>query len=100
MSTTFRSLRVRNFRLFFVGQLISQVGNWLTLLAQTLLVLGLTDNGVAVGALTACQFAPVLLLGSWTGRPRSGLVVGGASALAAAGIGFASTRRRTSLLPA
>lgn len=67
MSTTFRSLRVRNFRLFFVGQLVSQVGNWLTLLAQTLLVLGLTDNGVAVGALTACQFAPVLLLGSWTG---------------------------------
>ena len=46
---TFRSLRVRNFRLFFGGQLISQVGNWLTLIAQTLLVLHLTDNGFAVG---------------------------------------------------
>ena len=34
---TFRSLHVRNFRLFFTGQLISQVGNWLTLIAQTLL---------------------------------------------------------------
>jgi MFS family permease len=64
---TFRSLRVRNFRLFFGGQLISQVGNWLTLVAQTLLVLKLTDNGVALGALAAAQFGPVLLLGPWGG---------------------------------
>ncbi len=67
MSATFRSLRIRNFRLFFVGQLVSQVGNWLTLLAQTLLVLRLTDDGVAVGILTACQFGPLLLLGPWAG---------------------------------
>jgi MFS family permease len=65
--STFRSLRVRNFRLFFGGQLISQVGNWLTFVAQTLLVLHLTGSGVAVGVLTACQFAPVLVLGAWTG---------------------------------
>jgi len=64
---TFRSLRVRNFRLFFVGQLVSQVGNWLTMIAQTLLVLHLTGSGIAVGILTACQFAPVLLLGAWAG---------------------------------
>jgi MFS family permease len=64
---TFRSLRVRNFRLFFVGQLISQVGNWLTLVAQALLVLKLTNNGVAVGGLAAAQFGPVLLLGPWGG---------------------------------
>src|SRR4051795_11370903 len=66
-SETFRSLHVRNFRLFFTGQLISQVGNWLTLVAQTLLVLKLTDNGVALGALAAAQFGPVLLLGAWAG---------------------------------
>ena len=64
---TFRSLGVRNFRLFFAGQLISQIGNWLTLLAQALLVLKLTNRGVAVGVLTACQFGPVLLLGPWAG---------------------------------
>ncbi len=64
---TFKSLRVRNFRLFFTGQLISQVGNWLTLVAQTLLVLQLTDNGIALGALAAAQFGPVLLLGPWAG---------------------------------
>lgn len=64
---TFRSLRVRNFRLFFGGQLVSQVGNWMTLVAQTLLVLKLTGNGVAVGVLAACQFAPVLIFGAWAG---------------------------------
>ena len=64
---TFRSMEIRNFRLFFGGQLISQVGNWLTLIAQTLLVLRLTNSGLAVGFLAACQFLPVLLFGAWAG---------------------------------
>ncbi len=64
---TFASFRIRNFRLFFMGQGISQIGNWLTLIAQTLLVLDLTGDGVAVGFLAACQFGPVLLLGAWAG---------------------------------
>ncbi len=64
---TFRSLQVRNFRLFFGGQLISQVGNWLTLVAQALLVLKLTDSGVALGFLAAAQFGPVLVLGAFAG---------------------------------
>jgi MFS family permease len=64
---TFRSLHTRNFRLFFGGQLVSQVGNWLTMVAQTLLVLRLTGSGVALGLLTACQFAPLLVLGPWAG---------------------------------
>jgi MFS family permease len=60
-------MRSRNFRLFFSGQLISQVGNWLTLVAQTLFVLHLTGNGFAVGVVAGCQFAPVLFLGAWAG---------------------------------
>lgn len=64
---TFRSMTERNFRLFFTGQLISQVGNWLTMIAMTLLVLHLTDNGLAIGVLAACQFGPVLILGAWAG---------------------------------
>lgn len=65
---TFRSLHVRNFRLFFAGQLVSQTGTWLTMVAQTLLVLKLSDgSGVAIGLLTAFQFAPVLVLGAWGG---------------------------------
>jgi len=67
MSATFRSLRVRNFRLFFAGQLVSQVGNWMTLVAQTLLVLRITGNGVALGTVAACQFGPLLVFGTWSG---------------------------------
>jgi MFS family permease len=53
--------------LFFGGQLISQVGNWLTMVAQTLLVLRLTGSGLALGLLTAAQFGPLLFLGPWAG---------------------------------
>jgi predicted MFS family arabinose efflux permease len=65
--TTFRSLHIRNFRLFFVGQLISQIGTWLTQIALTLLVLHITKSGIAIGGLVACQFGPVLLLGAYGG---------------------------------
>lgn len=64
---TFSSLRYRNLRLFFVGQVISQVGTWLGMVAQTLLVLKLTDSGLALGLLAAAQFGPMLLLGPWAG---------------------------------
>lgn len=64
---TFASLRIRNFRLFFLGQIVSQTGTWLSMVAQTLLVLHLTKSGVALGLLTAAQFGPVLLLGAWAG---------------------------------
>ena len=40
----FRSLRLRNFRLFFLGQSVSQAGTWVQMIAQTLLVLELTNS--------------------------------------------------------
>jgi MFS family permease len=64
---TLSSLRSRNFRLFFVGQTVSNTGNWLTMVALTLLVLHRTNSGVAVGLLSACQFGPILLLSAWAG---------------------------------
>jgi len=67
VNVTFASFASRNFRLFFAGQSISQVGSWMRMVAMSLLVLDLTDNGVAVGVITACQFAPVLLIGAWAG---------------------------------
>jgi len=67
LQTTFSSLRHRNFRLFFIGQSISNSGNWLTNVALTLLVLKLTSTGVGVGFLAACQFGPMLLLSAWGG---------------------------------
>jgi MFS family permease len=64
---SFLSLRNRNYRLFFIGQLVSNTGNWLTLVALTLLVLSETHSGLAVGLLTACQFGPILLFSPFAG---------------------------------
>jgi MFS family permease len=64
---TFISLRNRNFRLYFIGQFVSNTGNWLTNVAMILLVLHITGSGVAVGAITAFQCAPLLLLSAWGG---------------------------------
>ncbi len=64
---TFHSLRTRNFRLFFTGQMISNTGNWLGDVVLVLLVLKLTGSGLAVGLLAACQFGPILLLSAWGG---------------------------------
>ena len=67
LTQTFISLRNRNYKLFFIGQTISNTGNWLTNIALTLLILKLTHRGLAVGLLTACQYGPVLFLSVWAG---------------------------------
>lgn len=67
VDSTFRSMRHRNFRLFVVGQFTSQVGNWLTLVAQSLFVIHLGGKGIDVGILAACQFLPVLIFGAYGG---------------------------------
>ncbi|HMG25962.1 MAG TPA: MFS transporter, partial [Acidimicrobiia bacterium] len=64
---TFRSMSVRNYRLYFTGQLISTTGTWMQSIAQAWLVLQLTGSGVALGVLVALQFTPVLVAGAWGG---------------------------------
>ena len=63
----FRSLRVRNYRLYASGQLVSLTGTWMQRVAQDWLVLELTNSGTALGIVTALQFGPQLLLGMWGG---------------------------------
>src|ERR1700728_3724879 len=66
---TFKALQVRNYRLYFIGQVISASGTWMHAVALGLLVLSdrLHGNGFNVGLVTALQFLPMLLLGSWGG---------------------------------
>jgi MFS family permease len=65
---TFASMHVsRNFRLFFVGQLISVTGTWVNWTAGAVLVLRLTDSGIALGVESALLFLPVLIFGVWAG---------------------------------
>jgi MFS family permease len=67
LARTFKSLAVRNYRLFFFGQIVSMSGTWLQSTAQMWLVYQLTGSGVALGVVTALQFAPVLIGGLWGG---------------------------------
>ncbi|MGA5648938.1 MFS transporter [Streptomyces seoulensis] len=69
LATSLRSLTVRNFRLFAVGQIASATGTWMMAVAQDWLVLELTgDSGGALATVTALQFTPVLLLTLYGGR--------------------------------
>jgi MFS family permease len=64
---TFRSMSVRNYRLYFTGQLISTTGTWMQSIAQAWLVLQITGSAVALGVTIALQFTPILLAGAWGG---------------------------------
>src|SRR5699024_5167991 len=66
-SRTFVSLALPNFRRFCIGQFISQAGTWMQTVTVGILVLRLTDSGVAVGLATVAQFGPLLLFGPWAG---------------------------------
>jgi len=68
VSPTFRSLRVRNYRLFAAGQVVSNTGTWMQRVAQDWLVLQLSHgSGSVIGITTGLQFAPMLLFGLWGG---------------------------------
>jgi MFS family permease len=69
--TTFRSLHVRNYRLYFTGQIISVSGTWMQSVALAWLVVHYLapagQRGVDVGITLALQFLPMLLFGAWGG---------------------------------
>ena len=57
------SLRQRNYRLFFLGQLVSVAGTWMQTVAQSFLVLDMTHSGTQLGLTTAARFLPMLAFG-------------------------------------
>lgn len=56
-----RALNHREYRRFFVAQLVALVGSWMQTVAQSWLVLQLTDSPFRLGLIGTLQFAPVLL---------------------------------------
>lgn len=88
MSSTFRSLKYHNARLFFSGLAVSNVGTWLQMTAMSLLVYQLTGEATTVGITLALQMLPTLVLGAWAGviadgRDRRTMAIVTQSALAA-----------------
>jgi MFS family permease len=73
------SLRVRNYRLYFLGQSVSVAGTWMQTLALALLVLRLTGSGTDLGLVTAARLLPFVLAGPLGGviadrRDKRGLL--------------------------
>ncbi|MDA0566639.1 MFS transporter [Streptomonospora sp. S1-112] len=95
----FRSLAIRNYRLFASGQLVSNTGTWMQRVAQDWLVLQLSGgSGMALGLTTALQFLPMLLFGLWGGAlvdrlSKRGLLIATQAAMGvlAAGLGVLAT---------
>jgi MFS family permease len=60
-------LKVRNYRLYWFGQLVSMTGTWMQTTAQALLVLRLTSSAFSVGLVSTLQFLPALFLSLFGG---------------------------------
>ncbi len=67
LETRFRALTHRNFRLFWIGQLVSLIGTWMQSVAQGWLMHRLTGSAFMLGLLGFAQFLPVMLLTLWAG---------------------------------
>jgi MFS family permease len=94
-ATTFSSLRIRNYRLFAIGQVVSNTGTWMQRIAQDWLVLTLTGSASAVGITVALQFLPMLLFGLYGGvladrLPKRRLLLATQAAMGLTGLALAA----------
>jgi MFS family permease len=62
-----RALGERDYRVYYVGNLVAQVGAWMQTVTQSWLVLELTSSPFLLGLVSTLQFGPILLLSVFTG---------------------------------
>ena len=67
LTKTFPAFKYRNYQLYFYSQLVSLIGTWLQMVAQSWLVLELTNSAYWVGVITAIGFVPILLFALFGG---------------------------------
>ncbi len=67
LSTTFRALKHRNYRLWFFGQGLSLIGTWMQTVAQQVLVYRLTGSASALGIVNFMAIIPLVPLALWGG---------------------------------
>ncbi|MFJ3880444.1 MFS transporter [Streptomyces sp. NPDC090077] len=94
-NSMFSSLKIRNYRLFATGQVVSNTGTWMQRIAQDWLVLSLTGSASAVGITIALQFLPMLLFGLYGGvladrLPKRPLLIATQSAMGLTGVALAA----------
>jgi len=67
LDTTFAALKHRNYRLFFLGQLVSLIGTWMQSVSQPWLVYHLTGEPIYLGIVSFASAVPVITLSLWAG---------------------------------
>lgn len=67
LAQTFAALKHRNYRLFFVGQIISLTGTWMQNVSQPWLVYDLTQSPMYLGIVSFASAVPILFLSVWAG---------------------------------
>ena len=67
VARTFRALRHRNYRLFFIGQGLSLIGTWLQQVAMSWLVYRLTGSAWLLGVVAFCVNVGILLFSNVAG---------------------------------
>src|SRR5690625_1368779 len=67
LGTTFASLRVRNYRLYVLSQVLTNTGGWMQRITQDWLMLQLTGSVAMVGLTVTLQLGPMLWFGLWGG---------------------------------
>ena len=65
--STFRALRHRNYRLWFIGQSTSLVGTWMQVVAQQVLIYRLTGSAAALGMISFIGLIPLIPFTLWGG---------------------------------
>ncbi|NLH71332.1 MAG: MFS transporter, partial [Brooklawnia sp.] len=97
IASTFRSLSLVNYRIWFAGALVSNIGTWMQRTAQDWIVLTQLsdDSAVAMGVVMALQFGPQVVLLPVTGlaadrlnRRKLLMVTQGAQGVLALGLGL------------
>ncbi len=66
-STTFSAMRHRNFQLYFGGQLISNIGTWMQIIAQGWVVYQIGHSELTLGLVAFASAIPVLVISPWGG---------------------------------
>ncbi len=84
---TFQALRLHNYRLYAIGQLIVNTSGWMQRIAVDWLVLEITGSVALVGLTIALQFLPTLVLSAWAGvladrLPKRAVLITAQSAIA------------------
>src|SRR5574342_375590 len=64
---TFSAMRHRNFQLYFGGQLISNIGTWMQIVAQAWVVYQLGHSELTLGLVAFASAIPVLAISPWGG---------------------------------